>query len=65
MKIGNISYNPIVIERGDVLVIYDDILQRPVECFKPDKKMEDVPLNNIPQNLKVSEERMKIPTELS
>ena len=56
-KVRNTSSNPIDIERGDGLGIYDEILQQPVECFKPDQKMEDASLNNIPENLKVSKRR--------
>ena len=60
LKIANTSANPIVIERGNVLGIFDEVLQRPVECFKPNNKTEDVPLNNIPQNLQVSNDKIKL-----
>ena len=63
LKVGNTSSNPITIERGDVLGIYDEILQQPVECFKPDQKQEDIKLNNIPKDLKVSDEKINIPTD--
>ena len=65
LKVGNTSSNPITIERGDVLGIYDEILQQAVECFKPDQKQEDIKLNNIPKDLKVSDEKINIPTDPS
>ena len=65
LKVGNTSANPITIERGDVLGIFDDVLQKPVECFKPENKIEDVPLNNIPHNLQVFNEKIKLPSDPS
>ena len=63
LKVGNTTANPIVIKRGDVLGIFDDVLQEPVEGFKPDNKQEDIALNNIPSEITVQNEQVILPSE--
>lgn len=46
-NVCNITTENVVIERGEILAVFDTLLQPPVEAFKPDYKHVDVDLDTI------------------